>query len=60
MRIDVGTNMMGVYFCDRPDHVVLGRIVKGLWNFRLEKSLIVENSVGCSVGAGKTRMLRAV
>ena len=46
----------GVYGCDRTDRVVFGRIVDGLWNGEPEKSLGVENSVSCSVGAGKIRM----
>lgn len=31
-------------FLDRPDHV-LRRIVKGLWNFELEKSLSVQSLI---------------
>ena len=33
---------------------------KVLWNFRLEKSLCVDSSERCSVGAWEVRMLRAV
>ena len=47
-------------FCDRPDHVLSGKIVEGLWNFELEKSLRVASSVSSPVGAWKKGMLRAV
>lgn len=30
------------YCCDRPDHVVSGRIVKELWN-------LVQNAIECSM-----------
>jgi hypothetical protein len=38
------------YCCDRPDHIVWGRMWKeGLWNLGLEKPLSVESPVSCSV-----------
>jgi hypothetical protein len=33
------------YCCDIPDHI-LGRILKGLWNFELEKPLYIKRSEG--------------
>lgn len=39
---------------------MFGRIVEGLWNFRIGKSLHVESSVSCSMGAWKIRTLGAV
>jgi hypothetical protein len=51
------------YCCDTPDHVVLGRNVKGLCNcicnFLQEKSLSIQYSVSLSIGAWKIRILRA-
>jgi hypothetical protein len=47
------------FCCNSPGHVFRGT-VKGLWNFGLEESLDVKSAVGCSVGAWKIRMLRAV
>jgi hypothetical protein len=40
-----------VYYCDRTDHVVLRKIVEGLWNFGLENSLSTQRSSGCSEGS---------
>lgn len=36
--------------CNKPDRV-FGSTVEGLWNLGLEKSLAVESSMSCSVGA---------
>jgi hypothetical protein len=38
----------------------LGRIVEGLWNFGLEMTLSVENSVSYFMGGREIRMLKAV
>jgi hypothetical protein len=48
------------YSCDRPDHVVFGRIVEELWKFELEKPLNVQCLLSCSVGTWKMRILRYV
>lgn len=48
------------YGCERPDYVVWGRIMEGLWNFGLENSLSLEQLVGCFVGAWKMGALRAI
>lgn len=53
----IGTRLVGYCF-DRLDHV-LWRIVEGLCNGGVEKTLGVERLVGCSVEAWKIR-LRAV
>lgn len=42
---EIDTRIVG-HCCDRHDHV-LGRIVEGLWNFRLGKSLSVQSLLNC-------------
>lgn len=53
----IGLKLAPGYYCGKTDRVV-GRIVEALWNFKLEKPLSVDSSMGCCVGA--CRMLRAV
>ena len=54
---EIGTRRLEYYFY-RPDQVVLGRIVEGIWIFGLENPLtVVDHSVGCSVGVQKTMLI---
>lgn len=48
------------YCCNRPDYVVLRRIMEGLWNSGLENSFSVEQLVGCFVEAWKMGALGAI
>ena len=38
--------------CDRPDHVLLARVVEGMRNFRLENPLNVSSLMNCCENLG--------
>lgn len=60
MGIEIGfISWIDTLCYSRPDRVVLGRVMGGLWNYVQERPLKVQGLLSSSEEALKVRMLRA-
>lgn len=48
LKTEICARIVG-YCCDRPGHIIFGRIVEGLWNSGQEDPSSVQSLVSCSV-----------